>query len=122
MFFYKVNPWNNKLYKYDSDEYDLFSPMFDHNLHINEKIPQIINPYVCGYCGTSFDSRNRLFYHLGYNGIDIKDQDHEEEHYKQRRKRNKRKKYYNHTSPSQTPTKKRYRIDDLEREIKFLKL
>jgi hypothetical protein len=48
------------------------TPMFDESLHKNEHNALIVDPYVCSYCQTSFDSRNKLFYHLGFMGIDVR--------------------------------------------------
>ena len=45
--------------------------LFNKNVHDNDKFPFIIDPYVCGYCGVGFISRNKLFFHLGYMGINI---------------------------------------------------
>ena len=39
-------------------------------VHDNIQIPQIIDPYVCGYCSICFSSRNKLFNHLEMMGID----------------------------------------------------
>lgn len=75
MFFYKFNQYTGKYYKYDSDYYDIFHPMFDEELH-NKDIKELYcDKLVCAYCGTQFESRNKLFYHLGYNGIDIRQKD-----------------------------------------------
>ena len=71
MFLIKTNIWNGKTYQYDEDKYDIFTDMFDEKLHNNDITPLIINPYVCGYCQTIFSSRTKLFYHLGYMGINI---------------------------------------------------
>jgi hypothetical protein len=102
-----INPWNNKLYEYDSDDYDLSSPMFNREVHNNNIIPQIINPHICGYCFVSFDSRNKLFYHLGYNNINTSP--HTSPHTSPRYKRR-----INHTTPTNSPSK-RFRIEDLDK-------
>lgn len=75
MFFYKFNQYNGKYYKYDSDYYDILHPMFDEELHSREIKESNCDKLVCLYCGTRFESRNKLFYHLGYNGIDIRSKD-----------------------------------------------
>ena len=74
MYFYKFNQYTGKYYTYDSDYFDIFNQMFDEELH-KEPSCNMENMYdklVCTYCGTRFESRNKLFYHLGYNGIDIR--------------------------------------------------
>ena len=73
MIVYKKNSFTNKYYKYDLDDYDYFGPMFDESLHNNNITPKY-DKYdtTCAYCGTSFCSRNQLFYHLGFMNIDIK--------------------------------------------------
>jgi hypothetical protein len=72
MIVYKRNSYNGTYYKYDLDEYDYFDKMFDETLHDNNVTPQYdILCKVCGYCGTAFSSRNRLFHHLGFMDINI---------------------------------------------------
>lgn len=71
MYLIKYNPFSKKYYKYDTDEYDIFSPMFDAALHNNEMTPMCLSKTTCMYCNTEFASRNKLFYHLGFMGIDV---------------------------------------------------
>ena len=73
MYLLKKNPWNHKDYIYDIHLEKINSDMFNQNLHDNIALPQVIDPYVCGYCNTRFCSRNRLFYHLAFMGIDTRD-------------------------------------------------
>ena len=69
----KKNVFTNKHYRIHLDDIeDIGSNQYNTNIHNNEIIPQIINPHICGYCQTLFSSRNKLFYHLGFMGIDIK--------------------------------------------------
>jgi hypothetical protein len=44
---------------------------FNKAVHNNDHYPLIVDPYICGYCETCFESRNKLFYHLGFMGINI---------------------------------------------------
>ncbi len=80
MFIYRHNPYTNKYYTYDSDLYDIFSPMFDDTIHPtddNFDISYRTNPIyyrTCAFCNTKFRSRNQLFKHLAYMGINIKKQ------------------------------------------------
>ena len=71
MFVYRYNEYTKKYYKYDSDNVDLFDPMFDENLHDNELTLSPQHKTMCMYCNTKFSSRNQLFHHLGYMNIDI---------------------------------------------------
>lgn len=73
MYLLKKNPWNHKDYIYDIHLEQINSDMFNQNLHDNNALPQVIDPYVCGYCNTRFCSRNKLFYHLAFMGIDTRD-------------------------------------------------
>lgn len=73
MYLIKTNPWNHKDYIYDIHLEKINSDMFNQNLHDNNALPQVIDPYVCGYCNTRFCSRNKLFYHLAFMGIDTRD-------------------------------------------------
>ncbi len=78
MFIYRFNQYTGKYYTYDTDEYDIFSPMFDETIHpSNDEFG--VNPLndeslrnKCAFCNTSFETRNQLFKHLGYMGIDIR--------------------------------------------------
>jgi len=61
---------------YDTDMYDMFSPMFDEDLHPKDgNIDVFDKPEFrrkCVYCNTEFTSRNQLFKHLAYMGLAIK--------------------------------------------------
>lgn len=72
MYVYKFNIYTKKYYKYDIDEVDLLSSMFDDNLHNNELYPVPLERNVCKYCNSMFLTRNKLFYHLGFMNIDIR--------------------------------------------------
>lgn len=79
MFWYNENKYNGVTYKYDLDEYDMMNdPMFDASIHDNtiEIMPseREEDRYTCAYCKTQFESRNKLFYHLGFMNIDIRPQ------------------------------------------------
>jgi hypothetical protein len=78
MFIYKFNCFTKKYYKYDKEKIDLFSPMFDEKLHDdnlihikldNNSIPVKLDKHICMYCNTQFDSRNKLYHHLGFMNI-----------------------------------------------------
>jgi hypothetical protein len=72
MFIYKFNQHTKKYYKYDTDDVDIFTPMFDESLHDNSITPVPLPHHACVYCNTMFPSRNKLFHHLGYMNIDIR--------------------------------------------------
>lgn len=72
MYVYKYNPFNKKYYKYCADEYDAHESKFDEKLHVNECDPMEMPRTQCAYCGCMFDSRNKLFNHLGFMGIDTR--------------------------------------------------
>ena len=74
MHVYKFNVYANRYYVYDTERhgYDLESEMFDSNLHKNDVTPEMHNRLQCGYCGTVFTTRSKLFYHLEFNNIDTK--------------------------------------------------
>lgn len=73
MFIYKFNNFTGKYYKYDLDDFDFFSPMFNESVHNNDIKPLYDKTSTkCGYCEHIFDSRNQLFYHLGYHNINIR--------------------------------------------------
>jgi len=69
----RTNPWNHKTYEAYTDESD----QFNQRLHNNDQLPQVIDPYVCGYCQTRFSSRNKLFYHLNFMNINTIDYNHD---------------------------------------------
>ena len=68
------NTFTKKYYEYDTDEVDESSLMFNKDLHNNDIVIQWNYPHKnkCAYCNTTFQSRNKLFNHLGYMGIDIR--------------------------------------------------
>lgn len=72
MFLYKFDWFTKKYYKYDTDDVDLFSPMFDDKLHDNDITPSNLSKRICMYCNTCFSSRNKLFHHLSYMNINTK--------------------------------------------------
>lgn len=72
MYVFRKNPFIQKHFRYDTDDVDIFTPMFDESLHDNETLPDQSCKYTCGYCQTLFQSRNQLFHHLGFMGIDIR--------------------------------------------------
>jgi len=72
MFLFKFNPFTEEYYKYDTDDVDVLDQMFDEKLHDNNITPVIYTKTTCAYCHTCFSSRNLLFKHLGYMGIDIR--------------------------------------------------
>lgn len=65
----RTNPWNHKTYEADIDSSD----QYNQRLHNNDQLPQVVDPYVCGYCQTRFCSRNQLFYHLNFMNINTID-------------------------------------------------
>jgi hypothetical protein len=75
MFISNYNHWTQKNYEYHIDSRHLSTDTFNQNLHNNDQIPQVVDPYVCGYCNTRFSTRNNLFYHLGFMNIDTRDLD-----------------------------------------------
>lgn len=110
----KYNKYTHRYYSYNTEDIDLSAPMFDEKLHNNDiDFERPFHRNMCQYCGTKFNSRNELFYHLGFMNINIG-----------RRKRNRFFKYkgknevvlikrsrYDFTSKS---NKKRSEIDVLE--------
>lgn len=65
----RTNPWNHKTYEANLDSSD----QYNQRLHNNDQLPQVVDPYVCGYCQTRFCSRNQLFYHLNFMNINTLD-------------------------------------------------
>lgn len=72
MYLIRKNPFTGKHYRYDTDDHDIFTEMFNDDMHDNREIPDMSSRYTCGYCQVMFESRNQLFHHLGYMGIDIR--------------------------------------------------
>ena len=78
MFVYKFNKYTGKYYKYDTDDVDLFSPMFDEQLHPQDdefEADYKLDPsfgMMCAFCQTEFETRSQLFKHLGYMGLNIR--------------------------------------------------
>lgn len=82
----RYNKYTGKYYHYDLDDYDYFTPMFDEGLHVDglqddsfdmeaKLHAEVHHMRTCLYCNTEFSSRNKLFKHLGYHGIDIRRED-----------------------------------------------
>lgn len=90
----RINIYNNKVYSYDSEKYDFNTEMFNDEIHDNSIEPEFYrNSKTCSYCGTTFTSRNKLFYHLGFHNIDIG--------IRRKKKKNKYKYiYYNYRKPN----------------------
>lgn len=131
MYLLKKNPWNHKDYIYDINKDNINSDMFNQNLHDNNALPQVIDPYVCGYCNTRFCSRNRLFYHLAFMGIDTRDSNIEEisepeikdQVVKNRKRRQKFTKWtQKRVEKDNLREIKRTKLNDLEMNIKRLSL
>lgn len=74
MYVYHTNTHTGRTFRYDHDEFDMFTPMFDRTLHNNSTMidTRWCYPYTCAYCDASFPSRNRLFFHLGFMDIDTR--------------------------------------------------
>lgn len=128
MYLIKKNPWNFKEYIYDINLEDIQFDRFNQNLHDNNTLPQVIDPYVCGYCNTRFCSRNRLFYHLAFMGIDTRDSNiiEEKKEIKDRvvkKRRNKFNKWrQKRLEKDHNRANKRSRLNDLEISIDRLNL
>lgn len=71
-FVYKYNNFKGRYYKYLADEFNASSPMFDESLHVNDVEPDIKYDNICSYCNCYFPSRNKLFHHLNFMGIDTR--------------------------------------------------
>ncbi len=72
MYVIRYNNYTNRYYSYDTEKYDMSTPMFDKDLHNNDvDFERPLSKLKCQYCGTYFDSRDDLFYHLGFMNIDI---------------------------------------------------
>ena len=78
MFLYKFNKYTGKYYRYDTDDVDMFAPMFDEEIHPkddNFQADYTLDPslgLMCAFCKTEFDTRSQLFKHLGFMGLNIK--------------------------------------------------
>lgn len=69
---FRQNNYNKKVYNYYKCEIDN-SIKWDQNVHTNYAIQYPdYSPLECGYCGFFFESKNRLFYHLGFMNIDTR--------------------------------------------------
>ena len=112
MYFHRKNSHSGKHYRVNVDSVkNINEYTFNTKIHNNDCYPMIINPFVCGYCDTCFESRNKLFHHLGYMGIDIQS---ENKIYSFEKKRNKRR-------PLQSNINKKQRIEnDLCKHMKCL--
>ena len=75
-FITKRNDYDNKIYKIMLLNYDTSRSEFDSKLHNNDITPMIndCQPTTCMYCMTTFDSRNKLFNHLGFMNIDTRNE------------------------------------------------
>lgn len=115
------------------DEHDTFNTdMFDELIHDTNQVPEIESPYICAYCNTGFVSRNKLFYHLGFMGIDIRDPkkamtEEDEEEIRLRRKKRKsivrKREYFARKARERNYFKaKRQRVEDLICDVEKLKL
>jgi len=83
----KYNKYTHRYYKYNLEDVDISSSMFDENIHDNDIDFEKPMPKTrCMYCNTIFKTRSDLFYHLGFMNIDIGRQ--------RRRKRTKRRGKY----------------------------
>jgi hypothetical protein len=70
MYFYRYNIYTKQYYYGELDEQMLASYDVIHDNDLTPIIPE--NPCECGYCGDIFQSRNKLFQHLGLMNIDIR--------------------------------------------------
>lgn len=70
----KYNEYTKAHYKYDLNPSDFHTPMFDEDLHRGLQSCDMLDKTICAYCHTEFESRNKLFYHLGFMNIDIRRQ------------------------------------------------
>lgn len=122
MFLIKKNPFDGKTYTFDTDEYDMFTDMFDESLHDNTLEPQIDNRMVCAYCQTCFLSRNKLFYHLGFMGIDVRKKDMVEDNPTRRRLRKYKRDFWNNWNYDyEERQEKRRRMDEVLEVLEGLK-
>ena len=53
---------------YNKNSHQSFGPLFSHATYSSKNISRV----TCNYCGMVFTSRNKLFNHLGYNNVDIR--------------------------------------------------
>ena len=72
MYIHRYNQFSQRHYRYPLEDVDLTSPMFDENIHDNDfDFPKPHSSNICMYCLCHFESRNKLFHHLGFMNIDI---------------------------------------------------
>lgn len=120
MYLHRRNPFNGKYYRiniHNENKYMTYSPnTFNKAVHDNSITPMIVDPYVCAYCDTRFSSRNKLFYHLGYMGINIFNDRKIYFDNREKRKRTWRSKKYCSKNDEIIPTKRlRKNIDEVIR-------
>ena len=72
MVIYRFNSYLKRYFCIDSAAYDPDEPTFDETIHDNAVTPIVYHRTVCGYCNTMYPSRNQLFHHLGFMGIDTR--------------------------------------------------
>lgn len=61
-----------KYFCVNSEYYDPNDNAFNESIHDNAIVPLIYHPMICGYCHTMYPSRNQLFNHLGFLGVDTR--------------------------------------------------
>lgn len=67
------NEFTKQWYEYEIPVELKDSPFYSKHVHSLPSPPiQPLCRTMCAYCGYSFESRNKLFHHLGYHGIDIR--------------------------------------------------
>ena len=73
-FIYRVNDHDLKIYKIPLNEFD--SNLSDYDTVLHSIQHDWITPArnTCMYCEAEFDSRNKLFQHLGFMNVNIKKQ------------------------------------------------
>lgn len=71
----QFNAHTQKWYHYVVSREALQQPMFQRQIHeqdLSASPSMLFHRTQCMYCGTLFESRNKLFYHLGFHGVDIR--------------------------------------------------
>lgn len=63
---------DRRFYTQSVNDFDPHVSTYNKEIHNNDLTPCTMNPYTCGYCLTTFPSRNRLFYHLEVMNINTK--------------------------------------------------
>lgn len=124
MILQRFNPFTNKLYEYDVSPSEASHPMYNALLHSNEKAPEP-SPFknMCGYCYTIFESRNKLFYHLGFHGIDVRNIDADRVDCEYERRKNNHKKWWRYKQNKiMKKQQKKRNAEQLEDIMKHLQL